>query len=91
MLSWCHGAPGIALGRLLLAGSPLWNASVRADLDIALETTVSQNFGGDSLCCGRFGRAAILRFAGASLGELKWSTAADRLEQQSLSRSATDG
>jgi type 2 lantibiotic biosynthesis protein LanM len=84
MLSWCHGAPGIALGRLLLAGSPLWDASVRADLDIALETTVNQNFGGDSLCCGRFGRAAILRFAGASLGEPKWSTAADRLEQQSL-------
>lgn len=84
MLSWCHGAPGIALGRLLLKGSPLWDASVRADLDLALETTANQKLGGDSLCCGRFGRAAILRFADASLAEPKLSTAADYLEQQSL-------
>ena len=84
MLSWCHGAPGIALSRMCLATTPLWNATVEADLNRALALTTMPDFGEDSLCCGRFGRAAILRLANRQGGERKWLDAAKRLEEQAL-------
>lgn len=60
--AWCHGAPGIALGRLV--GIPLID-DVQQTIDIALETT--KNIGlttVDHLCCGNLGRALILKESG---------------------------
>ncbi|OMC48465.1 hypothetical protein A5745_08760 [Mycobacterium sp. IS-2888] len=84
MLSWCHGAPGIALARLCLKTTPLWDDAVNADLEHALNATTDLTRPEDSLCCGRSGRAAILRAAGRRDGDPRWTEAADNLEGQVL-------
>jgi lantibiotic modifying enzyme len=67
MVAWCHGAPGIALSRVLLPGE-LLDAAAREDLTIAIETTATAPPGRfDHLCCGRLGRADILLTAGRRL------------------------
>jgi type 2 lantibiotic biosynthesis protein LanM len=43
-MSWNHGAPGIALGRLISLPY-LDDATIRAELKIALETTIAHGFG----------------------------------------------
>jgi type 2 lantibiotic biosynthesis protein LanM len=63
MTTWCHGAAGIALGRLasLEMGD---DPEVRREAQIGVQTTI--RFGRnplDHLCCGNFGRASILHFA----------------------------
>ncbi|BDA73745.1 lanthionine synthetase C family protein [Calothrix sp. PCC 7716] len=65
MTSWCHGAPGIALGRLGSL-SILDNSEIRREIEVAINTT--KNFGLpnlDHLCCGNFGRIETL-LVGAS-------------------------
>ena len=58
MTSWCHGAPGVALGRIEVAA---WNPVFAADLDTALATTSNTPTSPlDWLCCGNFGRTEIL-------------------------------
>ncbi|HEX8436540.1 type 2 lanthipeptide synthetase LanM family protein [Archangium sp.] len=76
MVSWCHGAPGIALGRL---GSlrHLEGPQVRAELETALQTTLHEGFGGNhSLCHGDLGNLESLYVAGEVLGESRWIHAA---------------
>ena len=91
MLSWCHGAPGIALSRLCMSQTPLWDADVEKDLHHALHSTADQTLVEDSLCCGRFGRAAILRMAASQQDEQRWLEAAVQLEGQGLARKHADG
>ncbi|WP_414581495.1 type 2 lanthipeptide synthetase LanM family protein [Scytonema sp. PCC 10023] len=75
MTSWCHGAPGIGLGRL--GGlSILDTPEIRQEIAVALNTT--QQFGLqnlDHLCCGNFGRMEVL-LVGASklLSSELWNT-----------------
>lgn len=80
MLGWCHGAPGIALSRLCLRDTGLWSDATRAELDNALVTTAEGSTSTDRLCCGRFGRSAILRLAGRRLNDPRWTKAADEIE-----------
>ncbi|QNI84247.1 type II lanthionine synthetase [Synechococcus sp. PROS-7-1] len=62
MVSWCHGAPGIALGRACLWGTDLWDDQCAEELSIALETTASiKQPGMDHLCCGTLGLMVLLR------------------------------
>lgn len=61
MVAWCHGAPGIALSRLCLMGTELWDGQAEQDVRTAVATTASQRLAADHLCCGRFGLVAILR------------------------------
>lgn len=61
MVAWCHGAPGIALSRLCLMGTELWDSQAEQDVRTAVATTASQRLAADHLCCGRFGLVAILR------------------------------
>ncbi|WP_406003925.1 type 2 lanthipeptide synthetase LanM family protein [Streptomyces sp. NBC_00829] len=84
MLSWCHGAPGVALSRLCMSQTALWDGLVEEELQLALASTADQTSAGDSLCCGRFGRAAILRAAARRDGERRWLDAAIRLEAHSM-------
>lgn len=67
LTQWCHGAPGIALGRvaaLSIEDLP----SIRVEIDLALATTVSVGFvTADYLCCGNLGRAIILTEAAQQL------------------------
>jgi lantibiotic modifying enzyme len=91
MLSWCHGAPGIALARLCLRSTPLWDSNTAEDLELALTATTEAARGEDSLCCGGFGRAAILRAAHERMGEELWLKAARHLEMQAMAQIANDG
>ena len=62
MTSWCSGAPGIALSRACLFGSPLWDEICVVEMANALQTLTSLKLPFcDHLCCGTFGNAGILR------------------------------
>ena len=89
--AWCHGAPGIALGRLaLLSNDTDPQSSLRSELDIALEATETQGFGGGHcLCHGDWGHVDLLleaarRLDRPELGE-RAAIWARRLLQQSRS------
>ena len=59
MHSWCHGAPGIGLGRAIGVGAHD-RRDRRIDLEIALGTTERHGIGDrDGLCCGALGRADL--------------------------------
>jgi type 2 lantibiotic biosynthesis protein LanM len=90
MLGWCHGAPGVALSRMCLLGTSLWNARREAELQDALTSTADPHVAGDSVCCGRFGRAAILRLAARLCDEPRWLGPAALLERQALTASRVD-
>jgi type 2 lantibiotic biosynthesis protein LanM len=65
MTTWCHGAPGIALGRLGSL-SVVDDSEIRQEIEVAINTT--KNFGLpnlDHVCCGNFGRIETL-LVGAS-------------------------
>ena len=68
MTAWCHGAPGIGLGRLT-ALPCLEDSAVRQDIAIAIETTRTQGFGyNHSLCHGDLGNLDLLIEACVRLG-----------------------
>jgi type 2 lantibiotic biosynthesis protein LanM len=55
MIAWCHGASGIGFSRLKSLGS-LNTSEFREDIDVALQITLEQGFGGNhSLCHGDLG------------------------------------
>jgi type 2 lantibiotic biosynthesis protein LanM len=91
MLSWCHGAPGVALSRLCMSQTALRDGLVEEDLQLALASTADQTSVGDSLCCGRFGRAAILREAARQTRKRRWLHAAVQLEAHSMNLKRTSG
>jgi len=74
MRAWCHGAPGIALSRMVAAGA-LPDEEAGREADVALATTASsvsdfnrRGVGNFSLCHGAGGNADILLSAGRQLG-----------------------
>ncbi|MFL5348431.1 MAG: type 2 lanthipeptide synthetase LanM family protein [Hyalangium sp.] len=76
MAMWCHGATGVALGRLLSLRY-LEGAEVRQELATALDTTLRCGFGGNHcLCHGDLGNLEVLHMAGTVLGEPRWTKAA---------------
>jgi type 2 lantibiotic biosynthesis protein LanM len=76
MCAWCHGAPGIALGRLLSLRH-LDEARLREELTLALETTRREGLiGNHSLCHGDLGNLEVLHLAGELLAEPCWTHAA---------------
>ncbi|HEX2915075.1 MAG TPA: type 2 lanthipeptide synthetase LanM family protein [Chloroflexia bacterium] len=61
--NWCHGAPGIALSRLALAGY-LKDPSFDREIEAALSTTLREGFGyNHSLCHGDLGNLEPLLLA----------------------------
>ncbi len=68
MCAWCHGAPGIALGRLDSLRF-LDDAAMREDITTAISATLADGFGkGHSLCHGDLGNLEILAMAAEILG-----------------------
>ena len=65
--TWCHGAPGIGLARL--GGLPRMDSEqVRTDIRNAVRHEMQADLEGpDHLCCGNFGRIALLWEAGRRL------------------------
>jgi lantibiotic modifying enzyme len=77
-LAWCHGAPGIGLARLRSLPH-LDDAKSRAEISVALETTVAQGFGrNQSLCHGDLGNLELVVYASRAL-DRRWETEANRL------------
>ncbi len=67
MVSWCHGAPGITLGRLGSL-SVLDTDEIHQEIEVALQTTQNYSLQGvDHLCCGNFGRIEVLLMAAQKL------------------------
>ncbi|MCA9996460.1 MAG: type 2 lantipeptide synthetase LanM family protein, partial [Anaerolineales bacterium] len=67
MLAWCHGAPGIGLGRLLTLPM-LESDEIRAEIETAVKTTLAYGFGNNhSLCHGDLGNLELLLQAGQYL------------------------
>lgn len=66
--SWCHGAPGIGLGRIY--SNLLYpDEEKKKEIDLSLVATQRHLVAGlDHLCCGNFGRLSILFQAGRLLG-----------------------
>jgi type 2 lantibiotic biosynthesis protein LanM len=68
MCAWCHGAPGVALGRLDSLRF-LDDDAMRQDIEIAVDATLAGGFGkGHSLCHGDLGNIEILALAAETLG-----------------------
>jgi len=69
MLSWCHGAPGILLSRLVLQASGLADAAMAAELNAARQSTLAvldeitarDNDYAAHLCCGALGLTSLLQ------------------------------
>ena len=66
MTSWCHGAPGIALSRVILYESLVENINMKNDLITASKTSfdyLEKNYEHlpDHVCCGKLGISLILK------------------------------
>lgn len=79
MWAWCHGAPGIGLGRL--AALPwLDDATVREEIEIAVESTIEHGFGRNHcLCHGDLGNLEVVTLAAERLGRGDWAEAAGHI------------
>lgn len=77
--SWCHGAPGIALGRLAMSRR-MDDTKIREDAESALERT-AQSFDLDNhgLCHGGLGNLEALLVASETFSESpRWSMLAEK-------------
>jgi lantibiotic modifying enzyme len=93
--SWCHGAPGIALGRLValdLAGRPHDRERVEAVLDqIATVAKRTGSSGPDDICCGHMGRVEVLLAAAQNQACQRWEEAALTLAGKIVQRAREGG
>ncbi|GCE23484.1 lanthionine synthetase LanC family protein [Dictyobacter kobayashii] len=91
MVSWCHGAAGIALARLgSLASYP--TNSMYKEIEAALETTLAHGFGANhSLCHGDLGNLDILLSADQLLATDKYQADIQRLAAMLLQSIAEQG
>lgn len=89
LCSWCHGAPGILLGRA--AGLP-WmdDAEIRADLERGAAAAAGHRIEFlDQLCCGNLGRAEILVTAGRLAGRDDWVEQGRRISARVAARAGS--
>lgn len=79
MLAWCHGAPGVGLGRL--RSLPHFDdGEIRGEIEVALRTTLTDGFGRNhSLCHGDLGNIELLLQASRTPGYSVWSSQVKRL------------
>ncbi len=69
VVAWCHGAPGIGLGRLLIRDH-LDDAAIDEEIAIAAATTLREGFGNThSLCHGDLGNLEFLMRLAQSRGD----------------------
>jgi lantibiotic modifying enzyme len=89
-VAWCHGAPGIGLGRLL--GRRLNHLEVDEEIQAALRTTLAHGFGSNHcLCHGDLGNLELLLEAARLWPESEWNKEADRLATCIVSSIQRDG
>jgi type 2 lantibiotic biosynthesis protein LanM len=85
-MAWCHGAPGIGLGRIA-ALDVMDTREVQRDIQAALASTSSVNLlPRDHLCCGNAGLMDTLCAAGERLPQGEWSRKALQLAARTIAR-----
>jgi type 2 lantibiotic biosynthesis protein LanM len=92
MAAWCHGAPGIALSRLV-CWRVLGDADLRRDAEAALERTLAEGpMPGAALCHGDLGNLEALTLGAQVLADdPRWSLARDERASRVLERLRCDG
>jgi type 2 lantibiotic biosynthesis protein LanM len=91
MIAWCYGAPGIGLARLKSLGS-LDGAGIREQIDMALQTTLEQGFGGNhSLCHGDLGNLDFILEASRTLSQLPMDLPVNQLSAMVLESAERSG
>lgn len=90
-VNWCHGAPGIGLGRLRILGSPGSEGS-HEEIEAALGTTLKYGFGRNhSLCHGDLGNLDLLLSAKSTLGDPRIDQDVERLTARIVEAGETSG
>ena len=91
MCAWCHGAPGILLGRI--GGLEILDSdSIRKDIQVGLQTTQQSALQlRDHICCGNMGRVEALLTAGQKLSQPQWIKEAVELTSQVAARAQAKG
>lgn len=98
MVSWCHGAPGILLGRIALSAAGMADEACAVEIEVARQHTIDslsrfETGGPDTpahLCCGALGLTSVLRIDAAVNGiALSWQVS--RTEQAVIQRAQASG
>jgi type 2 lantibiotic biosynthesis protein LanM len=85
-MAWCHGAPGIGLGRIA-ALDVMDTGEVQRDIRAALASTRSADLlPRDHLCCGNAGLMDTLCAAGERFPHGEWSRKARQLAARTIAR-----
>jgi type 2 lantibiotic biosynthesis protein LanM len=85
-MAWCHGAPGIGLGRIA-ALDMMDTRDVQRDIEAALASTGSADLlPRDHLCCGNAGLMDTLCAAGERFPQGGWSRKARQLAARTMAR-----
>lgn len=67
--AWCHGAPGILLGRTILKDIGYEDNLLDFEIESAIDTTIKKGFGNNPCYChGDIGNLAILEYTAKVLG-----------------------
>ncbi|MEA5513527.1 lanthionine synthetase LanC family protein, partial [Nodularia sp. UHCC 0506] len=84
MTAWCHGAPGIGLGRLSICGDPPEEIMYK-EITTAIQTTIKQGFGNNHcLCHGDLGNIDLLLIANAKLDNPEIVQQIEKIASQTL-------
>jgi lantibiotic modifying enzyme len=90
-VAWCHGAPGIGLGRLNMLNR-FDDPAIRAEIQIAVRTTLASGLcDNQSLCHGSLGNLEFLSQAAERLGGADTVTAVNLLKIRILENIAERG
>jgi lantibiotic modifying enzyme len=91
MTTWCHGAPGIGLGRLQMLRH-IDDAESRTEIETAVKTTRAAGFGGNhSLCHGELGNLELLLQAGLAFKDEAMLEQAYRIAAHALDEVGVGG
>lgn len=75
-VAWCHGAPGVALGRTLTLHFSD-DTEVRREIEVAVDTTLSSGMGAEPILChGDLGNLLVVTHAATALQRPDWSALA---------------
>ncbi|WP_051217345.1 type 2 lanthipeptide synthetase LanM family protein [Paenibacillus assamensis] len=90
-VQWCHGAAGIALGRLMYYRK-YPDGKIREEIDIAVQTTVREGFGGSHcLCHGDLGNLEVLLLAAEQFEDDEMKEIAMKYAANTLSEAESNG
>lgn len=92
MTAWCHGAPGIGLSRALMQPYLPDDDMLDQEIETAVKTTCNHPLKApDHLCCGNFGRIAILHTIGQLTNDTELIETAKRKAAACMKRAQKDG